>query len=1148
MAFRRERTIFIIIVGLIIIIGMTTPISIFKKHIIQFSEASSVWVDISDTDFNNGIPVNITIQGSGQLSYLELQEHYDKWVNKTSSKSPHERLGHYLSPVWGTDKVILFGGWDGGGIIMLNDTWEYDFSDAKWTKKNPPVKPMGRYGTSLVPIYGTDKLVLFGGKHNSTTFNDTWIYDLSDDTWTEKTPIHSPDLRVAHRMVPIWNTKEALLFGGLGINHTWIYNLTENKWNDLYLTSNPPNQYGHVMDLLYGTDKIVMFGGEWIGTYYNETWIFDYGDRKWTKLEPPIQPEKRRYHAMASIYDTDKAVLFGGSYGNPIKTILYNDTWIFDGSTNTWTKKDITISPHVRDLHSMSTIFGRKELLLFGGYNSDGSDWPTPSNQTNDTWIYYPNYYVNGTLTSQIFDAGTEFSFKTLTWDAEVPADTSISFQLRSSKSISDVDQKDFLGPDGTSATYYTNPGSTIWQGHSGDQYIQYKAYLNTLDLTTTPVLKNVTISYNYFPDPKPKTPMNKTITNINTPDFTWTFNDTDSSGQSAFRIIIDDDIDFQSIDYDSGEQDQAAVTWDFPAGTSYTIITDGKWYWKVRVKDTDGDWSQYSEPFELNVDTKSPTSQISYPVTDQYYNQVHEINGTAMDTNGGSGIDSVEILLQRQDNGEYWDGAGWVSGETWIDTSGNTSWTYDSGSIDWISSVQYTVRSRAIDNATNIEIPGIGLDFNIDQDRPWTTIDNIANNSYLNSIFNVFGTSGDAPGSSGVGYVEISLMLNTNGTYWTGNSWDPDEIWHIAEGTNPWSFKLNEVPLVTDNYYTITSRAVDIAGNTESPGAQVKFMYDTKVPENLSISINDGAVYTNTTSVTLSLYAEDTGSGVADMKFTSVGTTWTNWEEFNTTREFTLSENEGKINVFFKVQDRAGNAAEAVSSSIILDTKPPEKLSITINSGDLKTNSTDVELSIGAEDTTSGIADMSFSTDGDTWSDWEEFNDTKPYTLSSGDGTKTVYVRIVDRAGNIADPVSASIVLDTSIPDNYNGPDDGNGVEPDNKEQSIMVPLLIALIIVVITVILIVIIFIKKRKKPEKAEPEIYPPIEEEPPQPEEAVLQDQPMMEQPMVEPTMVEQSIVEQPIEEQAEETTETGEQLPKQPEVEEQRYADEALLEE
>ena len=72
-------------------------------------------------------------------------------------------------------------------------------------------------------------------------------------------------------------------------------------------------------------------------------------------------------------------------------------------------------------------------------------------------------------------------------------------------------------------------------------------------DTKPTPIVKNITLIYNQWPRNTNIFPENNSIISHNRPTFTWKFNDTDSVNQSEFQVVVDDDINFTSIDYDSG-------------------------------------------------------------------------------------------------------------------------------------------------------------------------------------------------------------------------------------------------------------------------------------------------------------------------------------------------------------------------------------------------------------------------------------------------------------------------------------------------------------------------------------------------------------------------------------------------------------------
>ena len=101
---------------------------------------------------------------------------------------------------------------------------------------------------------------------------------------------------------------------------------------------------------------------------------------------------------------------------------------------------------------------------------------------------------------------------------------------------------------------------------------------------------------------------------------------------------------------------------------------------------------------------------------------------------------------------------------------------------------------------------------------------------------------------------------------------------------------------------------------------------------------------------------------------------------------------------------------------AVKLDTEPPTG-SLTINDGAATTSSPTVTLKIQANDNMSGVAEMRFSNDGRTWSDWQGFQSTRSnWDLAryggsvSQAGPKTVFAQVRDRVGNISQPFSATI------------------------------------------------------------------------------------------------------------------------------------------
>lgn len=100
-------------------------------------------------------------------------------------------------------------------------------------------------------------------------------------------------------------------------------------------------------------------------------------------------------------------------------------------------------------------------------------------------------------LESRTFNLGAPASFHRLIWNpVNQPSQSgpdSLKFQIAANN---DNVTWNFIGPDGTIGTYYTNSDSLIFNGHNGNQYFRYKAYLTTEDEDFTPKLEDVAFNF----------------------------------------------------------------------------------------------------------------------------------------------------------------------------------------------------------------------------------------------------------------------------------------------------------------------------------------------------------------------------------------------------------------------------------------------------------------------------------------------------------------------------------------------------------------------------------------------------------------------------------------------------------------------------
>jgi hypothetical protein len=101
------------------------------------------------------------------------------------------------------------------------------------------------------------------------------------------------------------------------------------------------------------------------------------------------------------------------------------------------------------------------------------------------------------------------------------------------------------------------------------------------------------------------------------------------------------------------------------------------------------------------------------------------------------------------------------------------------------------------------------------------------------------------------------------------------------------------------------------------------------------SIVINGGASHTASTSVTLTVAATDSETGVAQMRFGNSGGSWSAWEPYGTTKSWVLPSGDGSKSVWAQFTNNVGMISAQASDSIVLDTFVAEVFSDGFESGD---------------------------------------------------------------------------------------------------------------------------------------------------------------------------------------------------------------------
>ena len=247
-----------------------------------------------------------------------------------------------------------------------------------------------------------------------------------------------------------------------------------------------------------------------------------------------------------------------------------------------------------------------------------------------------------------------------------------------------------------------------------------------------------------------------------------------------------------------------------------------------------------------------------------------------------------------------------------------------------------------------------------------------------------------------------VTNMRFANGSDASGAAWIP------YAATKSWTLTADA------GVKTVAAQFQDAAGNIYSTLYAITL--DTTPPSG-SIMIDAGATYTNVTGVTLDSSAITDPSGVTKMQFSNDGSTWSGLVTYSAAITWTLPGGDGSKTVSAQYQDAAGNVYTTTDTITLDTTSPSGTFVITGNPDAVATYADTPTVTLTSSVSAGGaMAQMRFANGTDTMGAWEPYAATKSWTLSAGDGSKTVAAQFKSAAGNVY-ATSNTITLDTVAP-----------------------------------------------------------------------------------------------------------------------------------
>lgn len=273
-----------------------------------------------------------------------------------------------FSMAWTGKYMIVWGGTTDFNGVITNDGALYDPAQDVWVKTTSFVgAPSPRIAHKA--IWTGSKMLLWGGRDNSTYFNVGYFYDPTTDTWSGPTStVNAPSARVNPSIV--WTGTEMIVWGGLAsdgvteLNDGGRYVPITDTWTSVSTTNAPSGRDDHVA--VWTSSQMIVWGG------YDGTQRVNDGKRynpvqdSWGSTLSTVNAPPAVSGASAT-WDGSEMIVWGGD-GNV--TQVTNLGGRYDPAANSWTPTTTTNALSAR--RSNLAIWAGHQMIVWGGYSPAG--------------------------------------------------------------------------------------------------------------------------------------------------------------------------------------------------------------------------------------------------------------------------------------------------------------------------------------------------------------------------------------------------------------------------------------------------------------------------------------------------------------------------------------------------------------------------------------------------------------------------------------------------------------------------------------------------------------------------------------------------------------------------------------------------------
>ncbi|MFA6183858.1 MAG: hypothetical protein WC682_02020 [Parcubacteria group bacterium] len=432
---------------------------------IRYNIATNNWTTLATSPQTNNMS-SLTFNPTDNLIYaIRGGATYNLWKFNPNSGATGTWVGPADLPATvGTGSDFIWNKVTGAGAYVYalrggsNGFYRYDITTNTWTTlTNAPVS--FSYDTKGT-FYNGNFYIPLG--NNTTAF---YIYNVAGNSWSTASTTGLGTL--GYGSAATYNSSDGYIYvtRGNGTNNLYRYNIAGNSWTTMTSASitGGANYMSYIGSRLESDgNNLYMMPGD------GETAFLRYNvlDNNWTELTST---------SFAQSYGTDMAYYNGKIYA--IAGYYKDETWEYTIATNSWR----LLPANQKYVYERGPYNGASFE-----YMGNNSFLATPGFGLVDVWSYTlgaSNYLATGTYISEEMDLSYVSSWTSLAINQNIPANTSIVTETRTSS-------------DGDSwSSWETLSGTDIQSPEN--RYIQVKFTLSSSDGISTPTVNDFTISYN---------------------------------------------------------------------------------------------------------------------------------------------------------------------------------------------------------------------------------------------------------------------------------------------------------------------------------------------------------------------------------------------------------------------------------------------------------------------------------------------------------------------------------------------------------------------------------------------------------------------------------------------------------------------------